>query len=184
MRQCRSCSGPHQQAASLAAWWNDLPGRQPTQRPDAFGATRSSMHPPPAVPARVSLARPASLRGPRSTSRRRTDRRRDCHPAMRGDCDVAGRLVRERHRPSRCRGRARAGQACACPSILPSIAEQRRRERAVLGALRGKVAGADGDRIAIPQIVELVDRARGEHVELSVAAGIERVERVSAVHLH
>src|SRR5213593_1981286 len=60
---------------------------------------------------------------------------------------------------------------------------QLRPRRRVLGAAGREVAGAHRDRVAVPEVVELVDEPALEHLDRAVAAAVELVEGIGAVHL-
>ena len=64
-----------------------------------------------------------------------------------------------------------------------SIAGKGRRGWPILGAVRRKIICPYGDRIPVPKVVNLVDHPRGQHVDETVAAAIEGVERIGAIHL-
>src|SRR6266566_1271924 len=60
---------------------------------------------------------------------------------------------------------------------------QLRARRRVVLAARREVARAHRDRVAVPEIVELVDEPALEHVDRAIATAVELVEGIGAVHL-
>src|SRR5712664_4574172 len=67
--------------------------------------------------------------------------------------------------------------------LVASVARELWRGRPRNPAVRSKVVGFYRDRVAIPEVVDLVGEPIGANIELPVTESIELIEWIGAIHL-
>src|SRR6185369_14183348 len=137
------------------------------------------------APARAWASRLPSRRASRRWSRRRRARRR-----RRRSWTAARRAAEHRRRasargtwPTRRARRSRGRSRYVGSWTVLLVRRQLRARRHVAEPVRRHVARADGDGVAVPQVVERVHESLFEDVHAAVATAVELAERVGAVLL-